>query len=288
MDMAAAWRRSFAGSLSGEVMAPRPWKASIVLCQLLLVGAGLLALPAVASARTDSFFNDLTVEVQSMTIDRVELDGHVSAPRFYRRKVALLAGKGEGTLGVIYQETSKGSGVKPGAPEEGLMLTAGWDHVLSSSWRLDLSGRVGLTGSDESQPLYAEDTDVRANLVWFDDDGFGLFGGQPAFSSGYLGAIVNRFGRVQAVGGVGTWWRGVGAYLTVFQAINGDRPRFDGTGYGELNFANLRNAGYSVSFSYEWRDLVLSLKRNFPIDNGSDDLTIGLAYRVNPRRSVGR
>ncbi len=223
-----------------------------------------------------------------MSIDRVQLDGRDSSPRFYRNTLALVGGRGRGTLGLIYQEATKGAGVAPGVPEEGLMLTAGFDQVLSRSFRLDLAARVGLTGTDEHQPLYAEDTDVRANLVWFDGDGFGLFAGQPVFPSGYLGTIVNRFGRVQAVGGVGSWWRGLGTYLTVFRSLNGDQPRFDGTGYGDVNFANLRNAGYSLSLSYEWRDLELGVKRNFPIKNGSEDLTLSLRYRISPGRRLSR
>ena len=251
---------------------------------VLALSALIVSLPVGAQAA--QWYEDLTIEAKSMRIDFVDLDDRELTPRFDRDQLSITAGRGSTTFGLIYQDTTKGGPSDPGNPEQGLMAYVGYDRVLSQSLRVDLGARFGLLGTDEHQPLYAEDSDVRANLVWFDSDGAGFVGGQPLFPSAYVGTVVNRFGRVQAVGGVGLWWKKIGLYGTAFHSFNGDDPIFDGVSYGEVNFANLENQGYSVSASYEWRAFEFRVKQNFALENGSDDLSFAITFRHNANRSL--
>jgi len=250
-----------------------------------LIASALMASYPTATVASQ-WYDDLTIEAKSMRIDFVDLDDRELTPRFDRDQLILTAGRGSTTFGLIYQDTAKGSPNDPGTPEEGLMAHVGYERILSYRFRLDVGARFGLLGTDEKQPLYSEDSDVRANFVWFDSDGAGFLVDQPLFPSAYVGTVVNRFGRVQAVGGVGVWWKKVGLYSTAFHSFNGDDPVFDGESFGDVNFANLENQGFSVSASYEWRTFEFRVKQNFALENGSDDLSFAITFRHNANRSL--
>lgn len=211
------------------------------------------------------------------TSDRVDVE-------FYRHSVGMAAGRGPLELGFIMQATYPGDGAPDGpSAEEGIMLTAGYSQALTPRVRAEVSGRIGLTGSNEAQPLYAEDTDVRLNLVAYSLDGAWLLGGDPVFPSAYVGSILNRYGRVQGIGGTGAWWRSVGAYLTVFQALNGvEDPAAPGED-ADVLFAAIQNGGVSLSGSYEFRNFLVTVRRNWPLQNGGNDFALALEYRFFDR-----
>ena len=227
----------------------------------------------------DSLFDDLTIDVSTMEISKVELGGDDKFPHFFRNNLALIAGRGRATFGLVYQYATKTRETAAGAQEHGLMVAAGYDWYLRHNLRLEAVARVGVTGSNEYQPLYAEDTDVRANFVWFDADGFGLVKSKSLYPSAYGGTIVNRFGRVQAIGGAGVWWNGIGIYATAFHSFNGDNAIRGPEDARPINFANLENGGVSLSLSYQWRDLEFVAKRNFELRNGGNDFTFGIRVR---------
>lgn len=231
------------------------------------------------------WLDDLTIRYSVMAITGSTLKVEAFEPSLYRHNIALTLGRGPATLGLLFQITDRGH-VDDGVdffyskPEQGLMLTGGYDFLLSDRLRLESYGRLGLTrGHDFGQPLYATDTDLRVNLVVFDLDGAGLLRGKPYFRSGYVGVIVNRFGRIQGIAGAGVWWNGIGTYLTGFYAFNGVRDPLHPGDQADRAYARLQNAGVSLSLSYDLGPVMVGLKRNVPLLNGSNDLSFTLQFR---------
>lgn len=213
-----------------------------------------------------------------MVIPVATLDGVSRDMDFFRHNLELAVGRGPASLGVLYQITDKAKRTEAGTPERGLMLTAGYDHVLSERLRLEAFGRLGLTpGLDFGQPLYATDTDLRLNLVASDPDGLPGLAGRRLYPSGYVGGIVNRHGRVQGLAGAGLWWDRVGTYLTGFYAFNGvEDVAADAAGRA---FANLRNGGVSLSLTYAVGPLAFGARQNFVLRNGGNDFTLSVRFR---------
>lgn len=250
------------------------------LCLPVMLFAVVVPCPGAAQ-----MLDDVTVRYSTMVITASTIHVDRFEPHLYRHTVAVEIGRGPATLGLLFQATDRGH-VPEGVdffyskPEQGLMLTAGYDAPLSGWLRLEGYGRLGLTrGHDFGQPLYATDTDLRLNLVAFDLDGGGLFRDRPYFRSGYVGVVVNRFGRVQGLAGAGVWWQGLGAYLTGFYAVNGVRDPLHPGRQADRAYARLQNAGISLSLSYEVGPVTLGLKRNVPLLNGSTDVSFSLQYR---------
>ncbi len=223
--------------------------------------------------------NDLTVRYSYMKITEAQVGGLTKKPTFYRNYLDLEFGRGQTTFGFTFQKTGKSDETQSGKKETGLMLTATHDYILSNSVRIQGYGRLSLTGNDDdAQPLYATDTDLRFNVIAFDKDGFGLLNHKSFYPSGYVGGVVNRYGRVQAIAGAGLWWNYVGIYVTGFHAFNGVDDPFNPGDDLDNRFANLKNRGYSVDVSYEWNHFKLAIKQNFAIKNSGNDLSISLQY----------
>ncbi len=207
---------------------------------------------------------------------------------FTRQFFDVSFGRGPFTFGATYQRTTKrDSDTLPlvlAKSENGLMLTGSYDHLLSLLWRVESFARVGVLGSDESQALYAEDTDLRVNVVRYWPDGKWLLGDRPVYPSAYVGGIVNKYGRVQGIVGGGAWWKGIGLYATGYHALNGvDEPlteSFDGTDAADYQFAALSNSGVSGTIRGEWGPFTLSLRQNWGLRNAGDDLTFSASYRM--------
>ena len=238
----------------------------------------LCSLGAASPSLGEAWFDDLTFSSAVMRISHAELDGDDKTPTIYRDFLEVSAGRGRSSFGLLYQYTTRGGGFGGGKPESGLMLTASHDFILSTNTRLELFGRLGLTSTDVYQPLFATDSDIRANLVFFDRDGFGYVKGHSFFPSAYVGTVINSWGRVQGLVGAGTWWNRYGLYLTGFHAFNGDEARGE-----RINFAELDNAGVSLTALVRLGRYELELKRNFVIRNGGNDLTFMFRYRLPSR-----
>ncbi|MEM1247289.1 MAG: hypothetical protein AAGA81_19740 [Acidobacteriota bacterium] len=251
---------------------PSQLRKQLVAALLLLLL--LLSSTTAVAQQESSLFDDLTIESSLMRISKAELDGDEKTPTIYRSFMHAVVGRGPSTLGLLYQYTTRGGDFGGGDPENGLMLTASHDFHLNNFSRLELNARVGLTSTDVYQPLFATDTDLRANLVLFDSVGKGYYGGYSVFPSAYIGTQINSFGRVQGLIGGGAWWKQFGVYLTGFHAFNGD----DATGE-RINFADLDNAGISLTTMARLGRFEVELKRNFIIRNGGNDLTFSVRLR---------
>jgi hypothetical protein len=230
--------------------------------------------------------SDIKVRYAGTMITRAKLENvGTLAVDFYRHNFDLELGVGQGFVGLTYQYATneKNTGRLRnafGKVEDGLMLTAGYNLVLSDHLRLDTYGRAGIWGdTNYARALYATDTDVRLNLVMFAPDGIVLVRQRPVFHSLQAGVNINKFGRVQGLAGGGLWWNGFGLYLAGFQAFNGvvdvQNPGED----ADKIFANLKNSGVSVSATYEYRDFLVWLKHNYAIMNGGNDLMLSLQYQ---------
>jgi hypothetical protein len=160
------------------------------------------------------------------------------------------------------------------------MLTAGYNYIFSRNFRLDTYGRLRIWGDTKpAQALYATETDFRAKLIMFDPDGMVASLDDAIFPSAYLGANVNKYGRVQGLAGAGLWWKGAGLYCAAFNAFNGvNEPLNPGNDF-DKKFANLKNSGVSFGGTVEFRNLTLEVRKNYPLKNGGDDLTISLHYQ---------
>ncbi len=119
-------------------------------------------------------------------------------------------------------------------------------------------------------------------------DGKWLLGGDRAvYPSAYVGGIVNKYGRVQGIAGVGAWWKGVGVYATGYHAFNGVddplTPILTGVPTDDVDyqFAALSNSGVSGTLRGEWGPLTLSLRRNLGLRNAGNDLTVSASYRLS-------
>ncbi len=214
-----------------------------------------------------------------MKITSVKVGGETKTPIFYRHNTVLELGLGQAVFGVVYQYAAKNNKTVSGKVENGVMLTAGYDLILSNAFRLEAFSKLGLTsGNDPSQPLYASDTDLRLNLVTFTRDGVAVIGQKAVFPSSYIGMVINKYGRLQTIGGVGVWWNYFGFYITGFHAFNGVGDPFNPGNDLDIRFANLQNRGVSFELSYEFRDITFNLKRNYAIKNSGNDLTFSLHY----------
>lgn len=222
--------------------------------------------------------DDITVQYAGMIVSDIQGREDVVEVPFYRHSVGVQVGRGVWTVGAVGIATRGTS--RYGASEEGLMLTAGYGHILSDRLRMETFGRLGVTnGHAFGSPLYATDTDIRVNVVGFLPDGWGWIQEQPLFPSAYAGAIVNRYGRVQLIGGMGAWWSQWNGYVTAFVALNGVAKPLMTVEDADIAFANLRNAGVSLSVSRDVGAFTFGLRHNIPIENGGYDTTFTLTYR---------
>jgi hypothetical protein len=170
--------------------------------------------------------SDLKMRYSFMTIKEATLEkvGSLEVD-FYRQNFDVELGFGQAFVGFTYQYATKDKhtgklGNTFGIVEDGLMLTAGYNFILSNHLRLDSYGRLGIGGdTNYAQALYATDTDFRLNLVFFDLDGAAVISRKAVFPSGQVGLNVNKFGRVQGLAGAGLWWNRFGLYLTGFKAF---------------------------------------------------------------------
>ena len=227
-----------------------------------IVMAGLICSADSVSAQ---LIDDFMFRVSDMSIDRVEVGGKTKRPDFNRRNVEIGLGMGPITLGAIYQATDKGPATVPGLPDYGLMITAGYTRMFHSNISLDVYSRIGvLSQTPRSDPLYPTDTDIRTKLVVSHPDGVGFLSGKPFFPSFYVGFMMNQYGRFQGLGGTGVWWRGVGLYLTAFRAVNGVNDPENPGRHESIIMAHLKNAGVNFIVSYEFRDILFEIKKNYP------------------------
>ncbi|MGH7491383.1 MAG: hypothetical protein ACREOO_03200 [bacterium] len=248
----------------------------------LMITFGIF-LPFVLSAQR---LSDIKVRYSGTTITKAKLKNVGTLPvDFYRHNFDLELGVGQGFVGLTYQYATKEKNTRKiantfGRVEDGLMLTAGYNFVLSDHLRLDTYGRAGIWGeTNYAQALYATDTDLQLNLVMFSPDGLALFGRHPVFHSLQAGANVNKFGRVQGLAGGGLWWNGFGLYLSAFQAFNGVVDPLHPGDDADKVFANLKNSGVSMGATYEYRGFLLWFKRNYAVMNGGNDLMLSLQYQ---------
>lgn len=223
--------------------------------------------------------DDVMVRYSRMVITKTRPDFILQKGTLLRHNIEVVLGRGPFSVGLTYQKTDRRD-TQMGTPEQGVMLTAGYDHLLSYYLRLESFGRLGLSNAvDFANPLYATDTDFRINLVAFHPDGMGFIAGKPVFPSGYVGGITNQFGRVQGITGAGLWWNHLNVYLTLFYAFNGvEDPRFPGQ-HADKTAAFLDNGGVTTSLSYQIGDFLVEARRNVPLKNGGNDLTLVLQYR---------
>ncbi len=235
----------------------------------------LLAVPGAQAQVID----DVLVRYSRMVITKTNPDFILQEGTLLRHNIEVALGRGPFTVGLTVQKTDNRDTQK-GTPEQGVMLTAGYDHILSYHLRLETFGRLGLSNAvNFANPLYATDTDFRINLVAFHPDGMGFIAGKPVFPSGYVGGIMNQFGRVQGITGAGLWWNHLNVYLTFFYAFNGvEDPRYPGK-HADITAAYLDNGGVTTSLSYQIGDFLLEARRNIPLKNGGNDFTLVLQYR---------
>ncbi len=235
----------------------------------------------VSSTRFANAQTDLRVATSVMRITSADISySAVEDIDFFRTNVAIDLGWSWGTLGLIYQNANKAEGVEEGRVENGLMLTGGYDYLFSHSLRLEGFARVGVSnGNDESQPLYATDTDVRVNLVAFSSEGTGFIRDAAVFPSGYVGAVVNKHGRVQALAGGGVWWHQWSAYVTAFHAFNGVSDPMNAGGDFDRRFAFLKNRGITTSFGYDVGPVRFGVQRNFGLLNSGNDLAFTFEWK---------
>ncbi|MGH1363433.1 MAG: hypothetical protein ACRBF0_07750 [Calditrichia bacterium] len=232
-----------------------------------------------SSESSAQIIDDVVAEYSYMRISEVKVGGATRTPQFYRHNTTLLFGKGRSLFGLNYQYCTKDEETAAGVVEDGLMLLVGYDWVFSSKMRLDIKGRMGVYGDTEpAQPLYATDTDIQANLVFFSQEGLGYVQSNSFYPSGYVGFILNKFGRFQGIGGIGTWWNSIGLYLTGFYALNGIVDPLSPAGDADKTFAFIKNSGVDMSMSYTFRGFELMLRRNFPIANGGNDTVLNVTY----------
>ncbi len=240
-----------------------------------MLPALLLLTPGPSAGNT---FDDVFISYELMQITEAWVAGERKEPTVYRHNTGVQFGRGPWRVGGIYQRAID---QKDDATfsEDGAMLTTGYDWVINERFHFDLSGRVGLTDTDESTVYYAADTDATAKLIWYDADGAGLFLGRPFYPSAYGGTTVSRYGRVQAIGGIGVWHNECNLYLTAFHALNGVTDPFNPGDDFDIRFAHLKNSAVTFNAGYEIGDYRISFKKNFPFENSGNDLHLGLEYR---------
>ena len=225
--------------------------------------------------------SDFSASYSLVRISEANLESGFQEPEYIRHFLEFQFGKGPMTMGIQYQRATTSDTTDSGNAETGLMAIAGYDLVLSSFLRLESFLRIGiLSETDPSQPLYATDTDLRLNLVLFNEDGSGWLAGGAFFPSLYAGGILNRYGRAQIIGGAGCWWKNISVYFTALHSFNGVRDPSNPGSDADIVFANLQESAVSFSISYEFRDFRILLKQNQPIRNGGNDLAFTAGYQL--------
>ncbi|NUO79308.1 hypothetical protein HUU05_04465 [candidate division KSB1 bacterium] len=256
---------------------------SMVLAFLLPTGLLIILFPNDLHAQRVS---DFKAAYSLMTIKQATLEkvGTLEVD-FYRHNLEMEVGLGQSFVGLTYQYATKKHhtnkiGNTFGNTEDGLMLTAGYNHIFSKHFRLDGNGRIRIWGDTKpQQALYATETDCRLKLVVFDEDGVAMLAGAPVFPSGYLGTNVNRYGRVQGLLGAGIWWKGLGLHLAGYNAFNGVNEVLKPGTNADNIFANLKNRGASLAVTYEFYDFLLWVRQNHAFHNGGHDRTFSLQYQ---------
>ncbi len=250
------------------------------LSSVLLLAA---AAPGISTTRgADSLVDDVSAGYSLMHISSVRVGNERRSPTFIRHRVDVQFGVGDFSFGAQLQRADRSPSTMAGVPETGLMLTLGYQRVLTNFLLLDSFARVAVTDTDNAQPLYSADTDLRFKLVLFDADGWGELG-QAVFPSAYVGTIVNRFGRVQAVAGLGAWWKGFGLYATGLYALNGVADPLNPGADRAIAFASLQNAIVSFSASYDLdlpahNRVRFEVRKNIPFKNAGNDWVFGLQF----------
>ena len=247
----------------------------------ILGALSCLMLVFISTPASAQLIDDLMISYQHMEITEAIVGGETKKPSFLRHFTLIELGIRNGTIGLMHQATRKGKSSSPGVEEEGLMLTGGYNHFFGETFRLEAYGRLGLTDdTNDGQPLYSTDTDFRLNAVKFNPFGVGSFFGKSFFPSAYLGGVINKYGRFQMIAGLGNWWNKIGMYATMFHAFNGvENPGTVSEADKDKSFANLKNSGISLSATYEIRDLMFLVKKNFARENSGNDFALSLQYR---------
>lgn len=243
-----------------------------------------IALTSATSAASDVPIDDLAVGYSYMRITDSKIGGRDVEALFLRHNLTVAAGIGDFSFGLELQQTDKGRATKPGDPETGLMLTLGHGSVLAEWLRWEGRARIALSPTNDSdQPLYGSDTDLLGKLVVFDVDGIGP-PSNALFPSLSVGAIVNRFGRVQLLAGAGVWWSGFSVFATGLYAVNGIEDPGTATSSDRGIFAAIRNRAVTVSAGYDvdvsrGMQLHFEVRRNFAIENSGNDLVGAVTLR---------
>jgi len=243
----------------------------------------LLAIPACLHAQRIS---DFKVGYSRITIKEATLEkvGDLEVD-FYRHNFEMELGAGQAFIGLTYQYATKKMNTEKlgntfGKTEDGLMLTSGYNFIFSRNFRLDTYGRLRITGDTQpAQALYATETDARLKLVLLDPDGASAFLNEALFPSTYVGANVNKFGRVQGLAGAGLWWNGISLYLAGFNAFNGVKEALNPGKDADKIFANLKNSGVSLGLNYEFHNFMIGMRQNYALKNGGHDLTLSVQYQ---------
>ena len=246
---------------------------SISFIVILIVSAG----PSKAQT-----IDDLTIGYDLMHITKVRFpDGSVANSLDIGRHFLWVSlGKGPVTIGATYQ-MARGTGGNAIAAE-GLMITGSYEHVLSSRLIAKFQSRVGVSpGVDYGNILYPTDTDVQFYMGYYAPDGAGYLGNYRLFPSGYGGAIVNRFGRVQAIAGAGAWWNSFNLYFTGIYSLNGVADiRSPEPEQADKAFIFLKNSAVSASLSYYVGEWIVGIRHNFPFANSGNDWVFSLQHTL--------
>lgn len=242
----------------------------------------------VQATKRQTLFDDLSVRYSFVRITKAVLGGMVVRPTFNRHLLDISAGldvgPGQASAGLLMQRVTT-QAENPGTAENGYMLTVGYDLPVAPRLRLEFQSRVALdSDTDPGQPSFASHTDFALDLVAFDVDGVALLRGQPIFPSAHGGLDVNKYGRIQFIGGFGAWWNGITFYLSGYHAVNGVENPLEPGKYINERYAFLQNTGVSFTASYEFRSMLMTLKYNHPIKNSGNDLAFSLQYRYRMRK----
>ena len=242
--------------------------------KILLTICLQIALHSITTAQSVS---DLAIRYTATHIPSIVVNHTSLLESFYRHEISGSVGIGPAIVGLTYHYVLHSGKTQ----QDGLVVHAGHDLLLSNNFRIQSYGRWVPLGTDEALPTYISDSDISVNVVWFDPIGFPFANQKLLFPSAYGGLKINQFGRIQAVGGVGSWWNNMGFYVTAYAALNGltnpmilaDHPDFS------RRWSYLKNAGINTSLSYDFNQIRLSLRKNFAIQNAGNDLTLEIIFR---------
>ena len=247
------------------------------LCAIVTMSHTTFTTPLMAQA-----IDDLTIGYDLMHISMVRFrDGTTNrSASLGRHFIRMEFGKGPLTFGAVYQiARGEGLGAKD---DEGLMIVGSYEHILSNTLKAKIQSRVGISpGVDYGNILYPTDTDIQGYLGYYAPDGTGFIGNHRLFPSGYGGLSVNRFGRVQAIVGAGTWWNHFNLYLTGFYSFNGvvdiRQPKPD---QADKAYIYLKNRGISANLSYYLGEWIVGVRHNFPVANSGNEWVFSLQHTL--------